>query len=431
MAVTHKLVVVALVVVTGPVAAVAQGASDEPDLAMYARIRDEGLSRSRVMDFAFDLMDRIGARLTGSPNLDRAVSWAVDRLTEAGLDNVRRDRWGEFGMQWRQRNTWVTLVEPDFSNLQATAAPWSPPTRVNRALARRYLGHRSPVDEVLRQMPEGKGWEIVGVVDDIRQGRLDEEPYPQVFMDSRQVLAGASQRPGPPPDLLALGLLSFAVRVSGDPMSLVADIRALVREVDPSAILDGVTPMEHLVSGSTVRQRLYAVLLGIFAAIAAVLATVGVYGLLAYLVTQRNPEIGIYMTLGARPADVRNLVLRQGAVLIGIGVPIGLVGAIGLTRYLSALLFGLTPVDPPTYALVAALFTAVALVAAYIPSRAPRESTRWSRCATSDATRGTQGIRIGGACSGSPRRWCFTPAPSSPLSGGVAPRTSFPQVRGA
>ena len=130
MAVTKKLALVAaLVVVTGSVAAVAQGASDEPDLAMYGRIRDEGLSRSRVMDFAFELMDRIGARLSGSPNLDRAVSWAVDRLTQAGLDNVRRDRWGEFGMQWRQRNTWVTLVEPDLANLQATAAPWSPPTR--------------------------------------------------------------------------------------------------------------------------------------------------------------------------------------------------------------------------------------------------------------------------------------------------------------
>lgn len=129
MAVTKKLALVALVIVTGPVAAVAQGASDEPDLAMYARIRDEGMSRSRVMDFAFELMDRIGARLSGSPNLDRAVSWAVDRLTQAGLDNVRRDRWGEFGMQWRQRNTWVTLVEPDLASLQATAAPWSPPTR--------------------------------------------------------------------------------------------------------------------------------------------------------------------------------------------------------------------------------------------------------------------------------------------------------------
>jgi putative ABC transport system permease protein len=240
---------------------------------------------------------------------------------------------------------------------------------VNRSLARRYFDAVSPVGAALRQMPAGERWEIVGVVDDIRQGRLDEEPYPQVFMDSRQALAVASETPGPPADLLALGFLSFAVRVSGDPMAIVPDIRALVQTADPSAILDGVTPMEQLVSGSMVRPRLYAVLLGIFAAIAAVLSAVGVYGLLAYLVAQRVPEIGVRMALGARPADVRNLVLRQGAVLIAIGIPIGVVGAIGLTRNLSALLFGLTPVDGPTYAMVVALFAAVALAASYFPAR--------------------------------------------------------------
>jgi predicted permease len=240
---------------------------------------------------------------------------------------------------------------------------------VNRALARRYFGAASPVGAALRQLPAGDRWEIVGVVDDVRQGRLDEEPYPQVFMDSRQLLAGASQTPGPPPDLVALGLLSFAVRVSGDPMAIVPDLRAVVQAVEPSAILDSVIPMERLVSASTVRPRFYATLFGIFAGIAAALAAVGVYGLLSYLVTQRTSEIGVRMTLGARPADVRNLVLRQGAALIAMGIPLGIIGAVGATRYLSALLFGLTPLDPPTYAFAVALFTAVALAACYIPSR--------------------------------------------------------------
>jgi carboxypeptidase Q len=120
--------IVALVVSASTVA-LGQGSSDEPDLAMYARIRDEGMSRSRVMDYAFELMDRIGARLSGSPNLDRAVAWAVDRMGQAGLENVRRDRWGEFGMGWRQRGTSVVLIEPDSASLPAIAAPWSPPTR--------------------------------------------------------------------------------------------------------------------------------------------------------------------------------------------------------------------------------------------------------------------------------------------------------------
>lgn len=119
----------AWIVVAAAAAVVAQSASDAPDLAMYARIRDEGFSRSKVTDYAFELLDGIGARLSGSPDLDRAVAWAVSRMADAGLANVRRDRWGEFGMGWRQRNTWVALVEPDTASVPATAAPWSPPTR--------------------------------------------------------------------------------------------------------------------------------------------------------------------------------------------------------------------------------------------------------------------------------------------------------------
>ena len=106
----------------------AQTAGDEPDLAVYARIRDEGLNRSRVMDYATQLLDGIGARLSGSPNLDRAVDWSMARAREAGLSNVRRDRWGEFGLGWRRRNVWATLVEPDAAPLLGDAAPWSPPT---------------------------------------------------------------------------------------------------------------------------------------------------------------------------------------------------------------------------------------------------------------------------------------------------------------
>jgi acetylornithine deacetylase/succinyl-diaminopimelate desuccinylase-like protein len=117
-----------LIVILLSASAFAQTASDAPDLAMYARIRSEGLSRSRVMEYATQLLDGIGARLSGSPNLDRAVSWSIDRLREAGLTNVRQDRWGEFGMGWRRRNVWATLVEPDTAPLLGDAAPWSPPT---------------------------------------------------------------------------------------------------------------------------------------------------------------------------------------------------------------------------------------------------------------------------------------------------------------
>ena len=118
----------ALAAAVGSTSTLAQTAGDEPDLAVYARIRDEGLNRSRVMDYATQLLDGIGARLSGSPNLDRAVEWSMARAREAGLSNVRSDRWGEFGLGWRRRNVWATLVEPDAAPLLGDAAPWSPPT---------------------------------------------------------------------------------------------------------------------------------------------------------------------------------------------------------------------------------------------------------------------------------------------------------------
>jgi carboxypeptidase Q len=107
---------------------VAQVLSDAPDLVMYGRIRDEGNVRSRAMDYATELMDGIGPRLTGSPNLEKAMTWAMERLAAAGASNVRKESWGEFGLGWQQRNVWVRLVTPYAANFVATAAPWSPST---------------------------------------------------------------------------------------------------------------------------------------------------------------------------------------------------------------------------------------------------------------------------------------------------------------
>ena len=120
---------IAVVLAMASVVALAQGSSDEPDLGVYARIRDEGFSRSRVMDYAFELMDRIGARLSGSPNLDRAVAWTMGALRQSGLANVRQDRWGEFGLGWRQRSVAVDMLEPEAATIVAAVAPWSPSTR--------------------------------------------------------------------------------------------------------------------------------------------------------------------------------------------------------------------------------------------------------------------------------------------------------------
>lgn len=108
---------------------IAEQEIDNLDPATYARIRDEGSNRSQVMNYATELMDGIGPRLTGSRNLDRAIAWSVDRLAAVGASNIRKETWGEFGMGWQQRNVWVRLVEPYAANFVVTAAPWSPATR--------------------------------------------------------------------------------------------------------------------------------------------------------------------------------------------------------------------------------------------------------------------------------------------------------------
>jgi putative ABC transport system permease protein len=182
-------------------------------------------------------------------------------------------------------------------------------------------------------------------------------------------LAQSRKMPTAVQERLAFGFLSFFVRTDLDPATLMPTVRSLVNRVDTAAGIDVILPMEQLVASSLTRQRFYAILLGIFAAIAAVLGAIGIYGVLAYMVGQRKQEIGIRMALGAERSAVLGLILRRGIVLTTIGITLGLAGAAGLNRYLSGMLFDLTPLDPATYAAVALLFVAVALAASYLPAR--------------------------------------------------------------
>jgi ABC-type antimicrobial peptide transport system permease subunit len=163
--------------------------------------------------------------------------------------------------------------------------------------------------------------------------------------------------------------LSFVARVSGDPTNLVADVRGLVRQLDQSVAIDGVIAMDQVVAGALARPRLYAMLVGLFAGIAAVVAAVGIYGLLSYVVTLRTQEFAIRMALGAQRAQVLIPVLRQGVILAGIGIALGLVGAAVGTKVLQGMLFGITPLDPMTFIVVSLIFGFVATFASYFPAR--------------------------------------------------------------
>jgi putative ABC transport system permease protein len=240
---------------------------------------------------------------------------------------------------------------------------------VNRTLARRYFGEKGVVGAVVRLMPSPDEWRIIGIVDDVRQGSLDTSPDAQIYVDYRQALSAMNNLPERARETLALGFLSYAIRVHGEPIAALPDVRTLVREVDAGAALDGPTTMEELVSASVMRPRFFAVLLSVFAATAALIAAIGIYGVLAHLVSQRTHEIGIRLALGAQPADVMAAVLRQGAILAATGVAIGLAGAVAFSRYLAGMLFGLTPFDASTYGAVVIVFIAVAMMASYVPAR--------------------------------------------------------------
>ena len=211
------------------------------------------------------------------------------------------------------------------------------------------LGHR-----IIGDWSNPAPTKIVGVVGDVRQDGLTTEPRPTVYL--AQV-----QSPG--------YITYVVVRTAGQPEQLAAAIRHAVQKVDNNQPVTAIERMEHYVSAELARPRLYMTLLGAFASLALVLAVIGLYGLMAYTVTQRTHEIGIRIALGAPPRAVLRSILGQGAILTITGLAIGIPSAIALARFISSWLYGVTPDDPLTYAGVAALLSVVALVASFLPAR--------------------------------------------------------------
>jgi len=200
---------------------------------------------------------------------------------------------------------------------------------------------------------------IVGVVGHVKHYALDVEGREQIYFPHQQPLYGAFV----PRDM------TLAVRTSLDPASVTNAIREQVAALDKDLPLYNIATMDQLVSTSVAQPRLNLSLLVAFAALALILAAVGVYGVMAYAVTQRTHEIGIRMALGALPADVLRQVLVEGGRLAAFGVALGLLAALALTRLMSTLLFGVKPTDPVTFAVVAATLVCVALAACYVPAR--------------------------------------------------------------
>ncbi len=209
-----------------------------------------------------------------------------------------------------------------------------------------------------RQIYSGQtSWEVVGILEDIKQFRLDQRGGSEFYI--------VDFVPAPP----GLGGTYFAVRTDADPAAIATSVRGVVRQLDEAATVDNIATMDQIVSNAMSRPRLYAVLLGIFAGVAMMLAAIGIYGVLSYLVAHRAREIGIRMALGAQSVQVLAVVLRQTTMLTVTGVVVGLGGAAALSRYLEGMLYGLTPLDPTTFLAVVVVFAVVATVASYVPAR--------------------------------------------------------------
>jgi putative ABC transport system permease protein len=191
-------------------------------------------------------------------------------------------------------------------------------------------------------------------VGDYKQSTLANDPDPQLLL---------------PYDQLPLGSLSVVVRSKGDLGVVAAAARAQIREVDPDLPLYGLQTLEDLVSSSVAQPRFYMLLLGGFAAVALLMAAIGIYGVITYAVSQRRQEIGVRMALGATRKGVAGMVLRQGLLLAAAGAAAGLAGAFMATRGLRSLLYQVSASDPMTYAAVALVLVLVSALASYLPAR--------------------------------------------------------------
>ncbi len=225
---------------------------------------------------------------------------------------------------------------------------------VNESFARRFWPDQDPLGKRIRVARVELEGEVVGVVADVKTSRLESDSGGELYTPY-------AQRPWP--------AMNIAVRTSGNPLAMAGAVRKQLAKLDPELPLTSVRPTEEIVAETFAQRRWTLWLIGIFSGIAILLAAVGIYGLLAYSVEQRRQEMGIRRALGATPCDLVSLVLREGLILAGAGIIVGLAGSLALTRALATLLFHVNPIDPAIFAATALFFVAVALVASYLPAR--------------------------------------------------------------
>jgi putative ABC transport system permease protein len=236
---------------------------------------------------------------------------------------------------------------------------------IDASFARKYFPNEDPIGKRLNLAFLEMRPEIVGVVGHVEHWGLGAKGHDNL---QAELYLPVWQIPDKFWPLLANGG-QYAARTSGMPIGLTNSIREAAQRVDSSAVMYEVRPMQEIVKGSVATQRLAMILLSVFSGLALLLSAIGIYGVISYLAGQRTKEIGVRMAMGATSADVLRMVLREGMNITLIGVGIGILAALGLTRLITKMIYGVGAMDPITFAGVAILLTGVALLACYIPAR--------------------------------------------------------------
>jgi predicted permease len=342
---------------------------------------DPGFEPDRVLTVALQLNltgvpeEEMGTFLVQRRELILERVRALPGVEHAGMVNVFPLRQGAFTMEYTRAGAGA---EPGETGVQADTRYVDPgyvqamgipllrgehlpenlaggvpvPVLLSESAARRLWPGEDAVGRRIN-VPWGEA-EVRGVVGDVRQVGLGEAPPPAVYF----------------PQLIAPRLLAtLVVRTSGDPLALAAPVRNLIREIDPNQPIRSTLPLRSVMAESIMQERFFTLLFAVFGGLALLLAAVGIYGVLAYSVRQRTQEIGVRMALGASAFDVMRMVAGGGMMLVGLGVAMGTIAALALSRVLASQLYGITATDPLAFIAAIAFLGMVALLATYIPAR--------------------------------------------------------------
>jgi putative ABC transport system permease protein len=285
--------------------------------------------------------------LSGQPN---DMPYTVEGRPPVSIDQAFDDDFRRVNRQYFEAMRISILRGRNFTEQEVSQS--AKVVIISDLLVRQTFPNEDPLGKRLIMSYGNQAFEIIGIVGDIRHRALESEPVPAMYLPTYQT-----------------GWMNIVIRTKGDPIGLAAAVRKEVQGIDPDQPVADVKTMEQWLDTAVAAPRYRTGLIALFALVALILASTGIYGVMSYSVTQRTHEIGVRMALGAQRLDVLKLVVRQGMALVVVGVLLGLLAAIGLTRVMSSLLFGVTAKDPLTFAAVATVLTLVAFIACYLPAR--------------------------------------------------------------